>query len=347
MPLIDAKKWQKRAKKVLKKIIPTPKSLILMYHRIEAKDIDPWSLAVTPEHFTQHLEILKKHTQPLSLQELSQAHQAGKVPERALSITFDDGYANNLYNAKPILDQYQIPATVFVSNGYTEKQREYWWDELDNIFFQPGQLPDQLTLTIQKKLYKWHLGKAVNYTENEQKKDYDSRAERAKPNTRMSLYYSVWKALQNLTNAERENVINSIIEWANYKPILRLSHRPMTREELPMLESSGFIKIGAHTVNHPLLFAHSLANQKQEIEESKAYLERALNHSVTTFAYPFGAYDQKTISLVKASGFTCACSTVEETVWQWSDSYQLPRFEVIDWDSQIFEQKLLNWLENE
>jgi peptidoglycan/xylan/chitin deacetylase (PgdA/CDA1 family) len=163
----------------------------------------------------------------------------------------------------------------------------------------------------------------------------------------MALYYAVWKELQALTEVERKKTIDDIIEWANYQPNPRLSHRPMTKEELPMLEASGWVKIGAHTVNHPLLFAHSIATQKQEIEESKAYLEQVLNHSVTTFAYPFGAYNRKTLPLVKEAGFSCACSTVEETVWQWCDRYQLPRFEVLDWDAQEFEQRLLNWLQNE
>ncbi len=343
MTIIDVKKWQKRADNFLKKFT-TSRSLILMYHRVAKQGIDPWALAVTPEHFAQHLDILKKHTQPISLRELALAHQQGKIPQRAVVITFDDGYADNLYNAKPILDKYQIPATVFIATGYTEKKREFWWDELDNIFFQPKKLPEKLSLKVNGKLHGWELGEAVNYTEVEQP-NYETRAWNAQTGTRMYLYHSVWNQLLNLEEIEREEALNKIIEWANYQPIPRFTHRPMTPEELLILESSGWIEIGAHTINHPALPAHSVTTQKAEIEKSKAYLEKILGHPVTTFTYPFGAYNNQTRSIVKKAGFICACSTVEETVWKWCDRFLLPRFTVLDWDGAEFEKQLLQWFD--
>ncbi|MGL5511071.1 MAG: hypothetical protein ACRDB1_15735, partial [Microcoleaceae cyanobacterium] len=68
MAIIDVEKWQKRGKRLLKKITKR-KSLVLMYHRIAEPSIDPWGLAVTPAHFAEHLEILKKYTQPMSFRE--------------------------------------------------------------------------------------------------------------------------------------------------------------------------------------------------------------------------------------------------------------------------------------
>ena len=152
-----------------------------MYHRVAQKGIDPWSLAVTPEHFDQQLAVLKKHAQPLSLLELHQAHKKGKVPEGAVAITFDDGYANNLLEATPILQSHGIPATIFVATGYIEKQREYWWDELDQIFFRPVPLPSVLKFSYKGQHFKYHLGKATEYTEQEVLEDYDTRVWNARP----------------------------------------------------------------------------------------------------------------------------------------------------------------------
>jgi hypothetical protein len=108
-----------------------PGARIVMYHCVAKVDLDPWGLCVTPQHFDEHLEVLKKSARVISLQQLTQELDAGKSVDRSIAITFDDGYADNLLNAKPILEKYDIPATVFVANGYVEQQQEYWWDELE------------------------------------------------------------------------------------------------------------------------------------------------------------------------------------------------------------------------
>src|SRR3989337_311080 len=84
----------------------TSRSLILTYHRVAEKDIDPWSLCVTPQHFAEHLEVLKQFAQPIGLIEMVEALLACNIPDRSAVVTFDDGYANNLYNAKPLLELY-------------------------------------------------------------------------------------------------------------------------------------------------------------------------------------------------------------------------------------------------
>ncbi len=86
--------------------------LILLYHRVTDVDSDPWSLCVTPDHFAEHLEVLRKYTHPMRLQQLAQGLYRRQRAGRPVAITFDDGYADNLQNAKPLLERYDIPATV-------------------------------------------------------------------------------------------------------------------------------------------------------------------------------------------------------------------------------------------
>jgi peptidoglycan/xylan/chitin deacetylase (PgdA/CDA1 family) len=92
-------------------------ALILMYHRVTELPNDPYLLAVTPKHFAQQLGVIRRYGVPMRLGQLVEALQDGKVPKRAVVVTFDDGYADNLYNAKPLLELYSIPATVFVTTG--------------------------------------------------------------------------------------------------------------------------------------------------------------------------------------------------------------------------------------
>src|SRR5262245_38128283 len=109
------------------------RAVILMYHRIADVPLAPWSMCVAPEHFAAHLLMLRQYAIPMSLNQLAHAYHAGNLPQRAVAITFDDGYADNLHHAKPLLERYGIPATVFVTTGYVGSTREFWWDELERV----------------------------------------------------------------------------------------------------------------------------------------------------------------------------------------------------------------------
>ena len=48
-------------------------------------------------------------------------------------MTFDDGYRDNVHVAKPLLERFEIPATVFVVSAYVDSDRDFWWDELAEL----------------------------------------------------------------------------------------------------------------------------------------------------------------------------------------------------------------------
>jgi peptidoglycan/xylan/chitin deacetylase (PgdA/CDA1 family) len=259
-------------------------------------------------------------------------------------VTFDDGYANNLHNAKPLLEHYNIPATVFVTSGHIGQEREFWWDELERVLLQPKSLPEKLCLKIDGNTYQWELGEAVDYSEDEYRRDRNQKAWESQPGSRLFFYYSVWQRLQPLQESNQLKALDEILAWADTEPIARSTHRTLTPEEVCTLGQGELVEIGAHTVTHPFLSAHSLAFQRDEIQRSKAHLEALLERSVTSFAYPFGGYTEETVPLMPEAEFTCACSTVEDIVWRKSDCFQFPRFGVEDWNGEEFAQRLLSWL---
>ena len=342
MKIAGVRKLRRATKRLQKRFFP--RALILMYHRVAETELDPWALCVTPKHFAEHLEVLQKHARPMSLRELAGAHQNGNIPHRAVAITFDDGYADNLYNAKPLLERYKIPATVFVTSGYLEQNREFWWDELEQVLLKPGRLPEKLSLDINGSTHQWELGAAVNYSEDDCRRDGDRQADRAEPGSRMFFYYSVWQKLQPMPADERLKVLDEILTWAGTEAVERSTHRSLVPEEVRTLGEGEIVEIGAHTVTHPFLPAHSGTFQRDQIQQSKAYLDELLGYPVTSFAYPFGNYTAETVPLVREAGFTCACSCVEETVWRHDDCFQLPRFEVQNWNGEEFAKRLWRWL---
>ena len=72
--------------------------------------------------FASQLEYLKRNTNVLPLSEAVERLRDDSLPPRAVCLTFDDGYANNLSLAYPILRKYRMPATIFLSTAYMESQ---------------------------------------------------------------------------------------------------------------------------------------------------------------------------------------------------------------------------------
>src|SRR5258707_14171950 len=118
--------------------------LILLYHRVNTLDTDPQLLAVSPEPFAAHLDVLQEIARPMPLRDLVAAARAGEDLRDAVAITFDDGYEDNLLTARPILQQQGVPATIFVATAGLTSRQEFFWDDLDRIFLQPNRLPKTL-----------------------------------------------------------------------------------------------------------------------------------------------------------------------------------------------------------
>lgn len=319
------------------------KSLILMYHRIGEAEIDPWHLCVTPQNFAAQLEVIQKYAHPLSLQELVQGYRSGKIQDRGVAITFDDGYADNFYHAKPVLENYGIPATIFVSTGYIGKKREFWWDELEQLLLQPKQLPNQLFLEINGSPYCWELGEAAYYQGENYQRGHTCQPWEAKPGSRLFFYHTMWQILQSLPESDRCQALADIRTWARIGSAARQTYLPLSVEEVNALAQGDLIEMGAHTVTHPFLSEQSLSQQRDEIYRSKVELEKIIQKPVTSFSYPFGNYTPQTIELTRTAGFECACSTKEDLVWRQSDCFQLPRCGVENCPGEQFSKQLERW----
>ena len=340
------KRW---ARKSLRRIAQGPRTrtgrraLILLYHRVAELRSDPWRLSVTPRQFAEHLETLRLYAHPISLQQLYQGLREGNLPDRSVAITFDDGYADNLYNAKPLLERYAVPATVFLTTGYIGKEREFWWDELERLLLQPGTIPEVLSLTINGSTHRWKLGKAIYYSENDARRYHPWRAWKYLFSPRHRLYRTLWELLHPLTEGERQEVLDELLVWASSEPTARPTHRPLSTEEVVALAQGELVDVGAHTVTHPPLSTLPLVLQQDEVLRSKSRLEEILNRQVDGFAYPHGDLSPETVGIVREAGFAYACSALDDVVVQSTDRFQLPRALVVDGDREKFATQLSTW----
>lgn len=328
---------------LLRKIEP-PLGVILMYHRIASEDFDPWRLCVTPEHFEEQLQVLNRLVVPLRMTELVEGLRHRNVPERSAVLTFDDGYADNLYAAAPLLEAYGIPATVFVVSGQLGVEKEFWWDSLGRALLQPGTLPTERVVETHLNLQRHELLSAETYSHAEYDSDRRRRPWESGISARYALYYEVWRRLGHRPQEERLAVVEQMLGWTGEAIAARATHRALSVEELRLLSDSPMIDIGAHTVSHPFLGRSSTAQQRAEIEESKRYLDELLGIDVKSFSFPHGSYNQTTLTSVREAGFMAACTVHQEAVTVRSNAFQLPRFEVQDWSGDEFEKRLRHWL---
>jgi peptidoglycan/xylan/chitin deacetylase (PgdA/CDA1 family) len=318
------------------------KALILLYHRIAYPGVDPWSLCVTPECFSEHMEVLRRIAHPFSLTELVRARAAGAVPDGAIAVTFDDGYLDNLTNAKPILDRHEVPATVFVCSGAVGREEEFWWDELDRAFLQSDKrLRGPLALEVASERLTWTFGDTASGAENDASSPPDGKSPDA---LALSACMTIWRALRPLSHQCQAAAIREIKAWANLPDEARPTHRTMNAYEIAALAAGGLVEIGAHTVSHPLLPAHSREVQEREILDSRSRLGEIIASPIQHFAYPFGKYDETTVDILRNAGFASACNTVPTALTPRHGIYELPRLAVKNWSSDQFAEIVQNLL---
>jgi peptidoglycan/xylan/chitin deacetylase (PgdA/CDA1 family) len=343
-----AKKFNRGVEKVRRYL--SSRALILLYHRISEPESDPWQLAVSPGHLEEHLQVLSKHGRLTPLRKLSASVENGMLSRRSIAVTFDDGYADNLLNAKPLLEKHDVPATVFIATGYTGEGREFWWDQLDALFLQPGELPRNLDLLIDGNKRHWELGASASYDENAHRRNRQWKGwQTNEPSLRHSVYRSLWELMHRMRERDRRRVSDDLLTWAGASGSPRATHRTLARDEIIELARRGLIDVGCHTVTHPQLSSLDIDSQRDEICRSKRELEEVLSHRVTGFAYPYGRecdYTSETVSLVRDCGFDYACTTSVGVVDQKAGRFQLPRVQVQDMDGDDFARLISQWLDD-
>lgn len=309
-----------------------PQAIILLYHRVADTDSDPQLLCVSPKNFSDHMEVLRTTCRPMSLGKLTERKLSNPWESPRVAVTFDDGYADNFTNAKPILLQNEIPATVFVATGFVGSIQTPYWDELANIFLQTPALPPKLTLQVNGQIKSWEFGgeSSIDLTWNVLQKSTF---------VRQSAYQALCTHLRSLPSHARENVMKKVREWSGFDETVTAENRFMTVEQLQQITDEGVVEIGAHTITHPNLACLPVQEQRREIVAGKHQLEEMTGHKVSSFAYPYGgrdSYTRETVQIIQEEGFGCACSNYGGTVWFGSNRYQLPRMLVRNWSAEEF-----------
>lgn len=286
--------------------------LVLIFHRVFPQ-VDPL-LNSEPDavRFATEMDLIASLFNVLPLSEALIRLKQNSLPARAACITFDDGYTNNLTVATPILKARNLPATVFISTGFSGGGRMWNDTVIETVRNAKGDLD----------LSKFDAG---TYT-------LDSIA------SRRAAVDGILGKVKYLQPVERLARVNEIAAFVGNKLPDDLM---MSQADLRSLRAEG-IDIGAHTINHPILTRLNDDDSRREIYEGKRQLEDMIGEKVKLFAYPNGRpqrdYEARHVKIVRECGFEGAVSTAWGAARADSDSFQIPR--VAAWDTNAIKYAL-------
>lgn len=281
---------------------------ILIYHRVlDAPDpLQPGIVDHTA--FERQMWGISRFFRVLPLTEAVNRLHDGTLPHRAVCVTFDDGYRDNVDIALPILRKHGVHATFFIATGFLDGS--CMWN-------------DRVIETVRNL-----NGDSVDLTGFTGKR-FDLPVDLC---ARGSVLQAMLRAIKHLPFEQREAAV-TFIEGHLGRTVTGLM---MQEVDVRALIQAG-MDIGAHTVNHPILSRLPVAEARQEIATSKQTLESITGRPVHLFAYPNGNpgvdYGEAHVAMVREIGFEAAVSTAWGCASMGSDRYQLPRF--TPWDRSL------------
>ena len=295
---------------------------ILIYHRVLPEQDPVFPNEVTLPVFDAQMVSLKAIFNVLPFGEAVERLKAGTLPDRAACITFDDGYADNVTVALPVLQRHGLTATFFIATDYLNGGRMFNDTVIEAI---------RRARCTSLDLIEIGLGQ------------HDLSTHAAKNHA----IKKILSAVKYLPVAEREAKANRIGELAMCTALP--NDLMMTTEQLRSLHLSG-MEIGGHTASHPILAKLSTAEVKQEILSGKQFLEETLDMQVCLFAYPNGKsgidFFPEQALIVRELGFVAAVSTQSGVAIQSGDYFLLPRFTPWRNNAKFFIPELLSNLRN-
>jgi peptidoglycan/xylan/chitin deacetylase (PgdA/CDA1 family) len=342
--LRGVKKIRRMARRLFGRMANRP--LILMYHRVVVSNIDPWSMIVTPESFDAHLDVLSHDAHLVRLSDLAESAGTMELPPRAVALTFDDGYADSMEAAAPIMDRYGTPATLFLVTG-RRADAVFWWDELERIFLQPGMLPRAFEWEYDGTRRPMKLASDALYSEGDAHRFRSWRAFENKPPTnRHRIFLELYRLLKPMPEDERAARLDTLRKWAGVGADGQEKYRLLSENNIRDLAGCGRIEFGSHTVTHPVLSALPEEAQRSEIENSKRWLENITGTRVNGFAYPHGSpdtYTPRTVEFVREAGYSFACVGHPGLIGPAVNRFKLPRIEVRNLSKDRFARCLRDW----
>ena len=293
------------------------KTIVIMYHRIAAAKGrgEPPGFGVergTPvDDFERQIRFLLKHFTPVRAAEV--LAQADDTSRPAFAITFDDGYADNLSLAAPVLKALGVPATIYLSTDFVGSDRCFWWEQLGNLLRESPERRIAIRDVAPSLQDGWEIADDLDL---------------ATPERRERAHWLISMALMRTPPAEIDGVLRDLSQAL--KVSLRSEGRaaPMLDwSQVRTLRSFGF-DICAHGRTHANLGLLPPDEAEREVGQSIHKVAEETDQVVETFAYPYGGLEHRSEAAIRAverAGCRAAFTTDWGAVSAASNPLALPR----------------------
>ena len=287
----------------------------MTFHGLSEGDGDPaildWALHLPVEVFRNICCMLAKDYRVISMAELIEARSRGTtLPANSVVITFDDGYASNYELAYPILKEFDLHATLFVTTGFVDGDDLLWFQRVDLALGR-----------TRKELLDWKINGTT------------LRLYLGTRELRQQSLVRLMPELKELTSTDLRSEVNRLEQALGVsEPSIRdlpKSLRPLNWEMAFDMTLSGHVDIGGHTHSHPILSRCDPMAMRAEISICRERILAEIGELPIAFSYPNGGvgdYTRETLKIVREAGFKAACTTVSGRVGEDVSMFQLPRY---------------------
>lgn len=299
--------------------------LILGYHGLSQSDEHVWNpeLYLSAEAFRSHLQMLKdERIQVLPLAEGLKLLYDGRLPPRALCLTFDDGTVDFHRIAQPILREFGYPATVYLTTYYCFRNLPVFPPALNYILWKgrsAGAAPYPTRLGIDEPM---NLATAAG-------RDLARR--------------QIWGFAEerDLPAGEKHDLLREVASVVGYDFEAMLAqrvHHLMTPDEVAGLSRQGVdIQLHAHRHRRPL----NRDLYRREISENRALIEQITGRTPVHFCYPSGRTHPDFLGWLREEGVKSATTCKAGIASRQSNPLLLPR---LICDSNVRPLELSSWL---
>lgn len=289
--------------------------IVCMYHSITEKavrDWGPWKYAVTPAEFQDQIGWLTRNTTVVSIDDLvTYLSGNGSLPKNAAVITFDDGYQDYVEQAVPVLEEFDVPATVYVST-------QLMADQVAPYEFSLAETLHQLeTVEIEFD------GESMEYDlsgEDDTKRAYSE--------------------LRRLVKSAAVDTRRSLIEQIG--PADVDEYNIVTPEMVEQLGTNPLVTVGSHGHEHRPLGELSNEFVKTNIERSTQILSDIVGKSIDHFSFSYGSTSPFALRTVERLGYRSGVTTESRPVKprDWNQCYSIPRIDMSRYtDATALEQQ--------
>ena len=288
-----------------------------LFHRVTDEEDKQWP-PMKPALFEKIVRQLCSKQKVVLLEDfLSHPEAFTGLRDPVVTISFDDGYKDNIDYAAPILKKYNCPASFYIVTNSIDSNTPTWTYLVDYFLSHTRKRKIEFTFG--------NVPEAFKEIELVAGEELTQSAKKIKP----------W--LKTLSNQSRNGMINQLISQCN--DVELPAGQMMSWNDIRQLHANGFY-IGSHTHTHPMLASlESEEEIKSELLISRDKIQDVTGYNPRTISYPVGSYDNRVIRLSKECGYNYGLAVHQKFFkYRAEDLFEISRVELYeepDWKMQL------------